>query len=139
MRRRLGLVWSFRVTWRCGFVTDNGRAGDIYEIVGCGAEELQTKAGFKPETIDTIITVQCLCSIPTPQVIIKELYPLLKSGGQWLVFEHIKTPYQGDFVGYWQSRTLNPAAHCLVLIDCCRGSQYCLAALFQRVQCYTSN
>jgi ubiquinone/menaquinone biosynthesis C-methylase UbiE len=83
---------------------DDGRClGDIYEVVGCGAEELQTKAGFQKNSIDTIVTVQCLCSIPTPELIIKELYPLLKSGGQWLVFEHIKTPYQGDFVGYWQS------------------------------------
>ena len=77
------------------------RAGDIYEIIGCGAEELQTKGGLQPESIDTIITVQCLCSIPTPQLIIKNLYPLLKPGGQWLVYEHVRTKYQGDLVGYW--------------------------------------
>lgn len=77
---------------------------DIYEVVGCGAEELSTKGGIEPGTIDTIITVQCLCSIPTPQVIIKELYPLLKPGGTWLVYEHIKTKYQGRFVAYWQSK-----------------------------------
>jgi hypothetical protein len=47
--------------------------------------------------------VQCLCSIPTPEKIIKELYPLLKPGGKWLVYEHVKTKYQGHFVGYWQS------------------------------------
>lgn len=63
----------------------------IYEVVGCGAEELMTKGGFQKETVDTIITVHCLCSIPTPQVIIRELYPVLKPGGQWLVYEHIKT------------------------------------------------
>lgn len=80
--------------------------GDMYEIIGCGAEELQTKGGMQKESIDTIITVQCLCSIPTPETIIKELYPLLKPGGQWLVFEHIKTKYQGDFVAYWQSEWL---------------------------------
>ncbi|KAK3059047.1 hypothetical protein LTR09_000613 [Extremus antarcticus] len=76
---------------------------DKYEIIGCGAEELQTKGGLDKESIDTIITVQCLCSIPTPEIIIKELYPMLKPGGQWLVYEHIKTKYQSDFVGYWQS------------------------------------
>ena len=78
--------------------------GDIYEVIGCGAEELQTKGGLQKESIDTVITVQCLCSIPTPELIIKELYPLLKPGGQWLVYEHIKTPYQANFVGYWQSK-----------------------------------
>ena len=66
-------------------------------------EELQTKGGMQKESIDTIMTVQCLCSVPTPEIIIKELYPLLKPGGQWLVYEHIKTKYQGDFVAYWQS------------------------------------
>jgi ubiquinone/menaquinone biosynthesis C-methylase UbiE len=88
---------------QCICSTSYPNPGDIYEIIGCGAEELQTKGGIQKESIDTIITVQCLCSIPTPQTIINELYPLLKPGGQWLVFEHIKTKYQTDFVGYWQS------------------------------------
>lgn len=78
--------------------------GDIYEIIGCGAEELNTKGGIDQNSIDTIITVQCLCSIPTPELIIKELYPLLKPGGTWLVYEHIRTKYQGYFVAYWQSK-----------------------------------
>ena len=78
--------------------------GDVYEIVGCGAEALGKKAGFEKGSIDTIITVQCLCSIPTPEKIIKDLYPYLKAGGRWLVFEHVKTKHQDDFVAYWQSR-----------------------------------
>ena len=78
--------------------------GDVYQVVGCGAEELLTKGGFQKGSVDTIITVQCLCSIPTPEKVIRELYPLLKPGGEWLVFEHIKTRHQGDFVGYWQRK-----------------------------------
>lgn len=80
-----------------------GLAG-VYEVIGCGAEELSTKGGIQLGTIDTIITVQCLCSVPSPERIIKELYPLLKPGGRWLVYEHVKTKYQGDFVDYWQSK-----------------------------------
>ena len=80
--------------------------GDVYEIIGCGAQELSTKGGVQPGSVDTIITVQCLCSIPTPEKIIRELYPLLKPGGKWLVYEHVKTKYQADFVGYWQSELL---------------------------------
>jgi SAM-dependent methyltransferase len=76
--------------------------GDVYEVIGCGAQELQARAGFQPGSIDTIITVQCLCSIPTPEKIIRELAPLLKSGGKWLVFEHIRTKYKGHFVEGWQ-------------------------------------
>lgn len=74
---------------------------DIYEVVGCGVEDLQTKAGFKPGSMDTIITVQCLCSIPTPERVINELAPLLKSGGKWLFFEHVRTKYQGQLVDRW--------------------------------------
>ncbi|KAK3650719.1 hypothetical protein LTR56_006124 [Elasticomyces elasticus] len=85
--------------------TEAGLDG-VYEVIGCGAQELSTKGGISPGTIDTIITVQCLCSIPTPERIIKELYPLLKPGGQWLVYEHIRTKFQGDFVATWQ-RTVN--------------------------------
>ncbi|KAK5122149.1 hypothetical protein LTR85_004395 [Meristemomyces frigidus] len=76
--------------------------GDVYEIVGCGAEDLATKGGVEKGSIDTIITVQCLCSIPTPEKIIRDLYPYLKPGGRWLVYEHVRTKYQSDFVGYWQ-------------------------------------
>jgi ubiquinone/menaquinone biosynthesis C-methylase UbiE len=35
----------------------------------------------------------CLCSIPTPQKLIPEFYPLLKPGGQILVFEHVAAEY----------------------------------------------
>ena len=101
----LGLVWRLTLLTRSRtWINVYCCIGDIYEIIGCGAEELQTKGGLQKESIDTIITVQCLCSIPTPEIIIKELYPMLKPGGQWLVFEHIKTKYQGDFVWYWQSK-----------------------------------
>lgn len=80
--------------------------GNVYEIVGCGAEDLASKGGISKGSIDTIITVQCLCSIPTPEKIIKDLYPYLKPGGRWLVYEHVRTKHQGDFVGYWQSKYL---------------------------------
>ncbi|KAK0774932.1 hypothetical protein LTR91_008391 [Friedmanniomyces endolithicus] len=80
--------------------------GEVYEVIGCGAQELGTKGGIGVGSVDTIITVQCLCSIPTPERIIKELYPLLKPGGKWLVYEHIRTKYQGDFVAHWQ-RAIN--------------------------------
>lgn len=75
---------------------------DVYEILAVGAEDLAT-CGIERASIDTICTIQCLCSVPGPDSIIRKLYPFLKPGGRWLVFEHIRTKYQGDFVGYWQS------------------------------------
>lgn len=78
--------------------------GQMYEIVGAGAEELGAKGILGKEGVDTIITVQCLCSVPGPEMIVKDLYPLLKPGGKWLVYEHVRTKYTGDFVAYWQRK-----------------------------------
>ncbi|KAL1304193.1 hypothetical protein AAFC00_000616 [Neodothiora populina] len=75
---------------------------DIYEILGVGAQDL-AGSGIEKGSIDTICTVQCLCSVPGPQDIIRELYPYLKPGGKWLVYEHVQTKFRKDFVGYWQS------------------------------------
>jgi SAM-dependent methyltransferase len=76
----------------------------VYEVLSCEAEELGEKGNLEKESIDTIITVQCLCSIPDPEHVIRSLYPYLKPGGKWIVYEHVKTPFQrGYFVGYWQS------------------------------------
>lgn len=73
----------------------------VYEVLGVGVEDLGQK-GLGPESVDTVVTVQVLCSVPAPQRIVKELYPYLKKGGKWLVYEHVKTKYQNDFVGWWQ-------------------------------------
>ncbi|KAF2863110.1 S-adenosyl-L-methionine-dependent methyltransferase [Piedraia hortae CBS 480.64] len=74
---------------------------DVYQILPCGAQELGS-AGIQPGTIDTIVTVQTLCSIPHSQQVIKELYPYLKPGGKWIVYEHVRTKYQEQFVALWQ-------------------------------------
>lgn len=101
---------------------------DVYEVIGCGAQELKTRGGIAPGSIDTIITVQSLCSIPTPQVIIRELYPLLKPGGKWLMYEHVKTKYQSSFVGYWQSRFF--FSHALFLFFCSLFSCFVVDVVF---------
>ena len=89
-----------------------GLAG-IYEIVGCGVEELSTRLELVHASVDTIITVQCLCSVPMPRKVISELYLLLKPGGQWLAYEHVRTRYIGQFVDYWQRKCV-PACTCFV-------------------------
>ncbi|GAB7346478.1 hypothetical protein MBLNU457_5168t1 [Dothideomycetes sp. NU457] len=80
------------------------RAGleGVYEILSVGAEDLGT-CGIREGSIDTIATVQVLCSVPGPQKIIKALYPYLKPGGRWLVYEHIRTPHRHDLVSSWQA------------------------------------
>lgn len=74
---------------------------DTYEILGVGVEDLE-HCGIEKSSVDTIMTIQVLCSVPRPQTIVRELYPYLKPGGRWLVSEHIRTHRLHDFVGVWQ-------------------------------------
>jgi ubiquinone/menaquinone biosynthesis C-methylase UbiE len=80
------------------------RAGleNVYEILSCGAQDLIGKKGLRPGSINTIFTLQWLCSVPGPEGIIASLAPLLKAGGKWIVHEHVRTEYSGHFVEGWQ-------------------------------------
>jgi SAM-dependent methyltransferase len=110
--------------------------GDVYEVIGCGAEELGTKGGVQQGSVDTIVTVQCLCSIPGPERVIRDLYPLLKPGGKWLVYEHVRTKFQKDFVGFWQREFPGRVCYWFLVVDllthfCCRCGQCPLATFLQ--------
>ncbi|KAJ4254531.1 hypothetical protein NW762_010130 [Fusarium torreyae] len=70
-------------------VDDVGLAG-TYEVVPVGIEDLQKETSLGPSSVDCIITVQCLCSIPEPEKNVALLYEYLKYGGRWYVYEHIK-------------------------------------------------
>ncbi|KAI5927468.1 S-adenosyl-L-methionine-dependent methyltransferase [Camillea tinctor] len=77
------------------------RAGleDVYEIVPVGIEDLQGAKGKKWEggiekgSVDCIVSILCLCSIPDPEANIKELYSYLKPGGRWYAYEHVRAEY----------------------------------------------
>lgn len=60
-----------------------------YEILSGGVEDL-AGMGIQKGTIDTISTIHVLCSIGSLESSINELYQYLKTGGKWLVYEHIK-------------------------------------------------
>ncbi|KAK3681435.1 S-adenosyl-L-methionine-dependent methyltransferase [Podospora appendiculata] len=66
--------------------------GDVYEIVPVGIEDLASSGRVAPESVDCIVSVLCLCSIPEPRKNIAELYGYLKPGGRWFVYEHVKRP-----------------------------------------------
>ncbi|KAF4959604.1 hypothetical protein FSARC_10690 [Fusarium sarcochroum] len=53
----------------------------IYEVIPTGIESLDDR--FEPESVDCIVTILCLCSIPEPEKNIKLLYNSLKKGGRW--------------------------------------------------------
>lgn len=73
---------------------------DIFVIVPVGVEELGEK-WVGNGSVDSVVTVQCLCSIPQPQEMINALYGYVKEGGQWIVYEHVVT-HQGGLIALYQ-------------------------------------
>ncbi|KAI0156978.1 S-adenosyl-L-methionine-dependent methyltransferase [Xylariaceae sp. FL1272] len=67
---------------------------EIYEIVPVGIEHLRSSKKWQGNidagSIDCIVSLLCLCSIPEPERHTKELYELLKPGGRWYVYEHVR-------------------------------------------------
>ncbi|KAH7350733.1 S-adenosyl-L-methionine-dependent methyltransferase [Rhexocercosporidium sp. MPI-PUGE-AT-0058] len=55
----------------------------VYEIVPVGVEELGEMWVGMGE-VDTVVTIQCLCSVPEPKRMIGELYGYLNEGGWFL-------------------------------------------------------
>ena len=82
---------------------------DAYTIVPCGLEDLDKlkEYGIKPESIDTVVSVQVLCSVPRPAALVKDLYRLLKPGGQMVVYEHVKSE---DYITHFVQRMRYPRA-----------------------------
>jgi SAM-dependent methyltransferase len=61
-----------------------------YEIVPVGIEDLAASGRVPLNSVDCIVTIMCLCSIPEPEHNIRQLYGYLKPGGRWYAYEHVK-------------------------------------------------
>ncbi|KAI9320335.1 hypothetical protein DFJ73DRAFT_769388 [Zopfochytrium polystomum] len=64
-----------------------------------------TAASITASSIDTIVLVQVLCSIPNPRSHLEYLQSLLKPGGQILLYEHVGSK---DSVARTVQRIWNP-------------------------------
>lgn len=73
----------------CQKVKDAGLE-HVYQIVPVGIEDLRKAAKVEKESVDCVVSILCLCSIPDPQHNFKELYAYLKKGGRWYVYEHVR-------------------------------------------------
>jgi len=61
-----------------------------YTLLSCGAEDtdvLETH-GITDGSVDTIVSIQVLCSVDKPGDVAKGLYKLLKPGGKLIFWEH---------------------------------------------------
>ena len=77
---------------------------DVYTLVPCGLEDSEKLAeyGVQPGSMDTVMSVQVLCSVPEPAASATALYRLLKPGGQMIVYEHVRSE---DYVSRSVQRT----------------------------------
>lgn len=62
-------------------------------------------AGIKSGSIDTVTTVMVLCSVGEQGPLVKECYGYLKSGGRWIVYEHVKRK-ENVFIVWYQGELL---------------------------------
>lgn len=71
-------------------------------ILSCGAEDaLPILSALSNTQVDTIISILVLCSIPSPEGVIKTLVrDVLKPGGQYLFYEDVLS--HREDVAWWQ-------------------------------------
>lgn len=73
------------------------RLDDIYVIIPHGAEDVKVfeNYGIVPNSVDTILSMQVLCSLPVPTETVRHLYDYLKHEGKMIIYEHVQSK---DFV-----------------------------------------
>ena len=80
---------------------DDAKLTDKYHILASTADKKEllaalAKEGVKPSSqgvFDTIVCIRVLCSVPNLDETARELYSLLRPGGEMIVVEHIKNPW----------------------------------------------
>jgi SAM-dependent methyltransferase len=81
---------------------------DIYNVVPVGIESVDDPSAWngkiEPGSVDCIVCILCLCSIPDPEKNIKHLYSLLKPGGRWYAYEHVKVWRGGPLLSLYQRK-----------------------------------
>lgn len=89
-----------RTAASCGFSEFDG----TLVILPIGAEDAPSV--LEPRSVDTLVSILTLCSIPDGETTIRSLVQTsLKPGGQFLFYEHVDSPLQR--VRWWQ-RALSP-------------------------------
>lgn len=97
---------------RCRVAAAGLDADGTYQVVLCGIEDLASSGcGIESGSVDCIVSVLCLCSIPDPERAARELFGYLRPGGTWFVYEHVRCEsertrecglgmrvYQGEFL-----------------------------------------
>lgn len=72
-------------------VKKNGLEGK-YELLACGIEdsEILRSEGITEGSLDTVLSIQTLCAVKDAKSVMKELWKLLRPGGSFVFWEHVK-------------------------------------------------
>ncbi|KAI0017440.1 methyltransferase domain-containing protein [Xylariomycetidae sp. FL0641] len=91
-------------------IRDAGLEG-VYEIAPVGIQDLADPKKWDgrvaPGSVDAVVSVLCLCSIPDPERNIRALYELLKPGGRWYIYEHVRCGERAGFAVRLYQRLIN--------------------------------
>ncbi|KAF2117309.1 methyltransferase type 11 [Lophiotrema nucula] len=89
---------------------------DKYKLLTCGIEDSETlrKEGITEGSLDTILSIQVLCSVDDVQSVMREVWKLLKPGGSFVFWEHTKNKDTATAIA---QASWNPAWSALV--GCC--------------------
>ncbi|OAA71010.1 Methyltransferase type 11 [Akanthomyces lecanii RCEF 1005] len=78
-----------------------------YEVVPVGIEQVTDSTAWDGEipegSLDCIVCICCLCSIPDQEKNLQYLYKLLKPGGRWYIHEHVKATRGGMLLRLYQA------------------------------------
>ncbi|KAF2664755.1 methyltransferase type 11 [Microthyrium microscopicum] len=87
-----------------------------YKLLACGVEDsdILRREGVTEGSLDTVTSIQVLCSVGDVKSVMKEVYKLLKPGGSFIFWEHVKNQ---DSITALTQTALNPAFS--QFVGCC--------------------
>ncbi|PHH83208.1 hypothetical protein CDD82_3133 [Ophiocordyceps australis] len=105
---------------------------DVYQVAPVGIEALEASDSWHDSvpsgSVDCIVSILCMCSIPDPDENMRRLYRLLKPGGTLYVYEHVKATRGSPIITLYQ-RLLNiPWPFFLGSCSLCRSTEKSLRA-----------
>jgi SAM-dependent methyltransferase len=65
---------------------------DKYKLLACGVEESEIlrREGITEGSMDTVLSIQVLCSVGDVKSVMREVWKLLRPGGSFVFWEHVR-------------------------------------------------
>lgn len=105
--------------WQCWWLCSGAQPTHILHAPSLSRPVLLSCLLWRVHPPLTVTVPQVLCSVPSPQQVLREVHRVLKPGGQLLLIEHVIAPQLGLL--QLQQRLLNPLQR--LLADNCHLSR----------------